>query len=59
LLEGEFVLADWRGAGLHVATALKRGLYTIHESLVIRIVGALGAPDVQRLTQSVRGWLDL
>ena len=35
LLEGEFSLADWQGAGLNVASAVKRGLYTIHESLVI------------------------
>jgi len=59
LLDGEFVLSDWRGAGLHVATALKRGLYTIHESLVMKVVGALGAPDAQRLAQSLRGWLGL
>ncbi len=25
LLAGEFVLADWAGAGLHVPTAVKRG----------------------------------
>ena len=34
LLEGEFSLADWQGAGLNVASVVKRGLYTIHESLV-------------------------
>ena len=30
LLAGEFALADWRAAGLNVASAAKRGLYTIH-----------------------------
>ena len=34
MIEGEFSLADWQGAGLNVASVVKRGLYTIHESLV-------------------------
>ena len=34
MIEGEFSLADWRGAGLNVASVVKRGLYTIHESLL-------------------------
>ena len=33
LLAGEFVLADWKAAGLNVASAAKRGLYTIHQGL--------------------------
>jgi hypothetical protein len=32
MIEGEFSLADWQGAGLNVASVVKRGLYTIHES---------------------------
>ncbi len=39
MTEGEFSLADWQGAGLNVASVVKRGLYTIHESLVIKRVG--------------------
>jgi mRNA interferase MazF len=31
LLPGEFGLADWAAAGLHVPTAVKRGLYTVHD----------------------------
>jgi len=27
LLEGEFVLSEWKAAGLNVATAVKRGIY--------------------------------
>ena len=34
MIEGEFSLADWQGAGLNVASVGKRGLYTIHESLL-------------------------
>ncbi len=59
LLEGEFVLADWRRAGLNVRTALKRGLYTIHESVIIKIIGTLTSRDAQRLVESLRGWLGL
>ena len=37
LLDGEFVLTDWRTTGLNVASAAKRGLYTVHQSLVIKL----------------------
>ncbi len=56
---GEFTLSDWRGAGLHVPTAVKRGLFTIHSSLVVKQVGKLTANDGQRLDQSLRLWLGL
>jgi mRNA interferase MazF len=32
LMTGEFVLSEWRNAGLNVATAVKRGVFTIHEN---------------------------
>ncbi len=38
LLAEEFVLAEWAAAGLNVATAVKRGVYTVHESLVIKVI---------------------
>ncbi len=38
LLEGEFVLSEWATAGLNVATAVKRGVYTVHERLVIKVI---------------------
>jgi mRNA interferase MazF len=59
LLAGEFVLADWRAAGLNVASAVKRGLYTIHQSLVIKSVGSLSASDAGSLSTSLHGWLGL
>ena len=59
LLAGEFVLADWRGAGLNVASVVKRGLYTIHQSLVIKSIGGLSASDSGSLDTSLRGWLGL
>lgn len=59
LLAGEFVLADWKAAGLNVASAAKRGLYTIHQSLVIKSVGSLSAADGGSLDGSIRVWLGL
>jgi mRNA interferase MazF len=59
LLDGEFSLADWQGAGLNVASVVKRGLYTIHESLVIQLVGRLVSDDASRVDAALRRWLDL
>lgn len=59
LLEGEFVLSEWSAAGLNVATALKRGFYTVHESLVVKVIGKLADADAEQLEKSLRGWLGL
>lgn len=52
LLPGEFVLSDWSQAGLNVESAVKRGVYTVHESLVARTIGQLSVADA-------RGWMPL
>jgi mRNA interferase MazF len=59
LRAGEFVLAGWAAAGLHVPTAVKRGVYTVHPRLVVRTLGRLAAGDVQQVEQSLRAWLGL
>lgn len=59
LLPGEFVLAQWAVAGLNVTTAVKRGLYTVHESLVIKALGQLDQADIEQLEESLQGWLGL
>ncbi len=59
LLAGEFVLAEWGQAGLNLKTALKRGIYTVEESLVQKGVWLLEAGDALRLDQSLRMWLAL
>ncbi len=59
LLAGEFILTDWTAAGLHVPTAVKRGLYTVHETLVLKRVGQLALPDAEQVAQSLRQWLGL
>ena len=59
LLTGEFVLDDWQTSGLNVASAVKRGLFTIHESLIVKSVGALSRSDAGRVDDSLRGWLGI
>ena len=59
LLEGEFVLSEWAAAGLNLATAVKRGLYTVHESLTLKRVGTLATADAEQLEKSLCDWLGL
>ncbi|MBZ5565182.1 MAG: type II toxin-antitoxin system PemK/MazF family toxin [Acidobacteriia bacterium] len=59
LLSGEFILGHWAEAGLNVPTAFKRGLYTIHQSLVAKAVGRLLESDALNIQNSLREWLGL
>ena len=59
LLPGEFAVTEWRTAGLNVPSALKRGLYTVEDSLVLKLIGELAAVDATRLEASLRAWLAL
>ena len=59
LLAGEFVLADWKAGGLNVATAVKRGLYTVHQTLIVNTVGRLSSRDTPQLQPTLREWLGL
>ena len=59
LLAGEFVLGNWAEAGLNVQTAVKRGVYTVHERLVAKKVRSLIEPDARNVETSLRGWLGL
>ena len=59
LLAGEFVLNDWAGAGLNVESAVKRGIFTIHQKLVIKAVGTLVDRDAETLDRSLRNWMEL
>lgn len=59
LLAGEFVLTEWKKAGLNIETAVKRGIYTVQETLVSKRVGKLEDEDAKRLEQSLRDWLGL
>lgn len=59
LLDGEFVLSEWKGAGLNVASAVKRGLYTFHQQLIVKSVGTISKSDTERVDASLRTWLGL
>jgi len=59
LLAGEFVLKDWSQAGLNVETAVKRGVYTVHQNLIVKRVGQLSASDLKDLDDALRLWLEL
>jgi PemK-like protein. len=59
LLAGEFILSDWNKSGLNVSSAVKRGLYTLHQSLVIKSIGQLSDRDAKALESSLRQWLGL
>ncbi len=59
LLAGEFVLADWTTAGLNVQTAVKRGLYTVHQALLVKTVGRMTQRDAEQVERSLRTWLGL
>lgn len=59
LLVGEFLLADWKTAGLNVPTAVKRGLYTVHQNLIVKTISMLTQRDADQVERSLRGWLGL
>jgi mRNA interferase MazF len=59
LFSGEFILQDWSQAGLNVPTAVKRGIFTVQENLIIKSVGQITATDSSALDVSLRFWLKL
>ena len=59
LLAREFVLADWSQAGLNVASAVKRGLYTLHQILIVKVIGKLSDTDANNLEGALRDCLGL
>src|SRR6266404_123510 len=59
LLDGEFVLSEWKNAGLNVASAVKRGLYTLHQQLIVKSVGTISKSDTAQVDASLRTWLGL
>ena len=57
LLAGEFLLADWEVIGLNVPTAVRRGLYTVHQTLIVKTIGKLVRPDAEKVERSLQDWL--
>lgn len=59
LRAGEFIWMDWSGAGLNVRSALKRGIFTVQQRLILQRVGRLQAGDIAKLEESLRSRLGL
>jgi len=57
LMPGEFVLTQWKSAGLNVPTAVKRGIYTVSRRIIAAQVGCLKSNDAEALKTSVDSWL--
>ncbi len=57
--QGEFVLADWAAAGLNLKSVIKRGVYTVHDNLILKSVGRLSVQDARQIEQSLRQWFEL
>lgn len=59
LQPGEFLLTDWRTAGLLFPTAVKRGLFTIETGSLVRRLGRLTGSDLAKLDHVLKEWLGL
>ena len=57
LLSGEFILKDWSQVGLNVETAVKRGIYTVHQNLIVQKVGKRSNSDLKGIDDALRLWL--
>lgn len=55
----DYVLTDWRGAGLRLPSAFKPVLATLDPSRVVFQPGALVAADWQQVQERLRRMLDL
>jgi len=56
---GEFLIRDWRAAGLITPSAIKAAISTIEKKLVRRPLGCLSTRDLEQLGNSLRGLLGL
>ena len=56
---GEFLIRDWRSAGLIKPSAIKAAISTIEVKLVRRRLGCLSDFDLEQLNSYLRGLLDL
>lgn len=57
LLPGEFVLQEWRQAGVHVPSAVKRGIYTVTPTIILHQLGQFARTAMQQVDTALMGWL--
>src|SRR5262245_51369054 len=55
----DYILRDWRVAGLHYPSAFKPVLFTLDPGLVLYRVGALTPQDLAEVSQRLRRALEL
>ena len=55
----DFALKEWATAGLNVPCGVKAQIATVERKLIIKVVGALTAADLQILEERLRTWLQL
>jgi mRNA interferase MazF len=59
LTNTNFLIQEWKAAGLNVPSGIKAQLATIEEKLVVKIVGKLTEADSKILDSKLRSWLNL
>jgi mRNA interferase MazF len=59
LKTGEFILHDYKEAGLNVISAIKRGIFTINGSLIMKKLNTLAKEDQKTLESSLKYWLQI
>jgi mRNA interferase MazF len=59
LANTNFLIQEWKAAGLNVPSGIKAQLATIEEKLVVKIVGKLTEADSKILDSKLRSWLNL
>jgi mRNA interferase MazF len=55
----DFILQEWRVAGLNVSSGVKAQLATVEDRLVVKIVGRLTPNDTKTLDEHLRNWMQL
>lgn len=59
IANADYALADWKAAGLNVASGVKSQLATVESALVLKVVGHLSSNDSSNLETHLRRWLGL
>jgi mRNA interferase MazF len=59
LANTDWQLEEWSAAGLNVPCGAKAQVATVDERQIIRIIGKLQRPDIDRLNMRLRSWLEL
>ena len=59
LINTDFPLQEWQGAGLNSPSGVKAQLATVEERLVLKIIGAVTVVDRKTLDERLRTWLQL